>query len=396
MMQQQKNISKYTISTLLILFLMIVLFTGCDQVQQLLVPVPELEDGGAIKIGFIYSTPRPKTTRYGAELAASQLNAEGGVRGTPIQLIARDDRNNTERSIELAKALITEERVLAIVGPDWSVHAFEVSKVAQAHGIPMITTYPTNPNVPNVGDFVFMAAFTDNRQGKPISDFAITPSPDGLGATTTAILTQRDLAYSEGLSTFFKTHFTRSGGMVVAHEFYTAGDTDFTAQLTAIAESAPDIIFLPGLLPEIPLVVKQARELGITTTFLGGDGWDDPDLIAIGGTALEGSFFSNHFSPSPDLDEDARQFIAAYTEMFGVAPDGPASLGYDALRLMVQAMRRADELTPQTIRDQIAATENYRGAMNISGYDENRHAIKGVVINRISDGEIQFYQLIEP
>ena len=171
-----------------------------------------------------------------------------------------------------------------------------------------------------------------------------------------------------------------------------AGDTDFTAQLTAIAEATPDVIFSPGFRSEIPLLVRQAKEeIGITATFIGGDSWDNAALIGAAGSAIDGSFFSSGFSAEAaprDLGEDAYRFVVAYTAMFGVVPDGGAALGYDALRLVVQAMRRADDLTAIAIRNQLAATMNYSGATFISGYDENRHTSKSVVIKQIINGEV--------
>ena len=389
----------------ILLPLIISLFWGCDQVQQLLSPLPDGGDEDTIKIGFLYTTPNRNNSRYGAELATMQLNEAGGVRGIPIQLIARgiptqrfvsENINETEYVTELALELIVEESVSAIVGPNRSTYAVIVGEIAQSHGIPMMATSATNPSVTAAGDFVFMAAFTDDFQGVAMAAFAL----QDLEAETAAVLTHKGDVYSEGLSQTFIENFTANGGEVVADEFYAAGDTDFTAQLTAIAETAPDVIFSTGFLPEVPLLVRQAREeIGITATFIGGDAWDNVALVEAAGTVIDGSFFSSGFSaeaePS-DLGEDAYQFVTAYTAMFSVLPDGGAALGYDALRLVVQAMRRADDLTSTAIRDQLAATMNYSGATFISGYDENRHTSKSVVIKQIVNGEVQFHKLIEP
>ena len=373
----------------------LLLLGGCDQLQQVFTPLPDGDDDGAIKIGVIYTSPTRSHTLNGAELAALQLNGEGGVHGRQIAVIARGNISDSEQAAAIAEELITQEGVSAIVGPNRSLYAIPIGAIAQRHGIPMMTTTATNPTVTAAGDFVFMAAFTDDFQGKVMAQFAI----QDLEAKTAAVLTRRDSLYSEGLSQTFIDNFTASGGEVVHAQFYMAGDTDFTAQLTAIAESAPDVFFLPGFSSEIPLVVQQAKTLGITGILLGGDSWDNAALIATNGEFLEGSFFSTYFSSkvaSGDLSEDAHQFITAYTSIFGVAPDGGAALGYDALRLVVQAMRRADDLTPTAIRDQIAATANYSGATFILAYDENRHAAKSAVINRIINGEAQFHKLIEP
>ena len=388
----------------ILLFLMIVLFWGCDQIQQLLVPSPAVGDEETVKIGFLHTTPDRNNSRYGAELATMQLNEAGGVRGIPIQLITRgiptqrfvnEDINDTEYVAGLALELIVEEEVSAIVGPNRSTYAVVVGEIAQSRGIPMMATSATNPSVTAAGDFVFMAAFTDDFQGVAVSAFAM----QDLGAKTAAVLTHKGDVYSEGLSDTFIDNFTAHGGEVVADEFYVAGDTDFTAQLTAIAAAMPDVIFSTGFNPEVPLIVQQAEEIGITVTFVGGDAWDNAALIEAAGAAIEGSFFSSGFSAEAepeDLGEDAYQFVTAYTAMFGTLPDGGAALGYDALRLVVQAMRRAVDLTPTAIRDQLVATMNYSGATFISGYDENRHTSKSVVIKRVINGEVQFYKLIEP
>ena len=384
----------HSVGCLILVAAILTLCSGCEEVQRVLASLPD-GDEDAIKIGFIYSSANRSHSLNGAELAERKLNAEGGVRGTPIKVIARGNITGNEHAAEIAEALITEEGVSAIIGPNLSSYAVPIGEVAQQHGIPMVTTTATNPTVTAAGDFVFMSAFTDDFQGKVMAQFA---SQD-LKAKTAAVLTRRESLYSEGLSQTFIDNFSAFGGEVVHAEFYARGDTDFTTQLTAIAESAPDVVFLPGFSAEIPLVVEQARTLGITGILLGGDSWDNAALIATSGAILEGSYFSTFFwadVPPGSLNKDAHQFIDTYTSIFGIPPDGGAALGYDALRLTVQAMRRAPELTPTEIRDQIAATNNYSGATFISGYDYNRHATKSAFINRIINGEAKFHKLIQP
>ena len=391
-----RYISVYGIFILLF-FLTISLF-GCDLIQQLVPPDDPSDSVASVKIGFIYSPPDPGTTRNGAELAVALANEAGGINGLPIELLIREDQRDPSISVQRAKELI-DAGVLAIVGPDYSVIAVEVGVVAQQYGIPMVTTYPTNSNVTRNGNFSFMGAFIDPYQASVMANFAIQE----LDATTAAILTETGNSYSEGLSNTFIERFTALGGTIAVQQFYETDATDFTEQLTAIVAVDPpvDVIFLPGLGPEFPLAVKQAKSpaFGITATFLGGDGWDRPDLVEIGGRALEGSFFANHFSPGgppEQLSEVTRQFIVAYTTQFGIAPDGPASLGYDAATIIIEAMRRAADLTPAAIRDQIEATQNYSGATTLSHFDEKRHAIKSLVINTVKDGKIQFHQLLSP
>ena len=385
----------YVVSYLGLVMGILLLFTGCEDVQQLLAPAPPEDDDSTIKIGFMYTSDTRSNSLNGAELAALQLNGEGGAHGREIEIIARGNISDTEQAAVIAEKMILQEGVSAIVGPNRSNYAVVIGPVTQRHGIPMVTTTATNPSVTAAGDFVFMAAFTDDFQGKVMATFAT----QDLEAKTAAVLTRRESLYSEGLSQTFIDNFTALGGEVVHAQFYMRGDTDFTAQLTAIADAVPDVFFLPGFSAEIPLVVQQAKTLGITGILLGGDSWDNAILISENSEILEGSFFSSLFSADAapgDLSEDADQFITAYTSIFQVPPAGGAALGYDGVRLVVQAMRRADDLTPTAIRDQLAATMNYSGATFISGYDENRHPNKSAVINQIVDGEARFYKLIEP
>ncbi len=380
-------------------FLMGIVFSACERAEQMMAPAEEPmvtpeEADTIVKLGMLYSSPLPGTTLSGAELAVSEINAAGGINGMSVALIAKDDTNDTAMSVALANELIAAG-VAGIIGPDFSVHAFQVGPVVQAAGIPMITTYPTNPTVPDAGDFVFMGAFTDNYQGELIAKFAA----ESLSAKKAAILTQSGLAYSEGLSQYFKVSLMASGeGVEVLQVFYDENDTDFTTQLTEIAAMEPDVIFIPDFVPMVTTAIQQARAAGITATFLGGDGWDNPQLLEMGGDALEGSFFVNHFSGllGADLGEDTSHFVAAYTEKYGMAPDGPASLGYDAVRIMVQAMQRAGDMSGDAIRAQVAATMDYSGATLLSKFDENRHAIKSGVIITISEGALQTHQVIAP
>ena len=348
-----------------------------------------------IKIGVMFTAPIWSNTLRGAQLAGRQLNLAGGVGGRPLAVIPRGNINSTEKAAAIAEELITRQGVVAIVGPNRSLYAVAAGEVAQKHGIPMVTTTATNPGVTAVGDYVFMAAFTDDFQGKVMARFAVRE----LGAKTAAVLTRRESIYSEGLSQTFVDNFNALGGEVVHAPSYPAGETDFSEHLGPIAESAPDVFFLPGFSSEIPLVVQQAKDLGIEGILLGGDSWDNVALVATSGAILEGSYFSTFFSsgaPPGALSEEAHQFIAVYTEKFRVKPDGGAALGYDAYRLVAEAIGRASEPTPAAIRDELAATTDYSGATFISGYDENRHTSKSAVINRIVNGEIRFHLLIEP
>ena len=200
----------------ILLFLLSVSLLGCDVIQQLVSPDTP-DDMASVKIGFIYSPPDPGTTRNGAELAVTLANEAGGINGVPIELLIMDDQRDPSIGVQRAKELI-DAGVLAIVGPDYSVIAVEVGAVAQQYGIPMVTTYPTNPNVTRNGNFSFMGAFIDPYQASVMANFAIQE----LGATTAAILTETDNSYSEGLSNTFIERFTALGGTIAAQQFYEA------------------------------------------------------------------------------------------------------------------------------------------------------------------------------
>ena len=209
-----------------------------------------------------------------------------------------------------------------------------------------------------------MGAFTDPYQAGVMAGFAVQE----LGATTAGVLTEAGETYSQRLTEVFVKEFTDQGGTIEVHQFYETGATDFTEQLIAIAavEPALDVVFLPGLGPEFLLAVKQAKaaDINISATFLGGDGWDRPDIVDIAGMAVEGSFFANHFSSggTPEqLGKEATQFITAYTSRFGIAPDGPASLGYDAANIIIAAMQRAPDLTPRRFETKFRQPRTTRG-----------------------------------
>ena len=353
-------------------------------------------DGAPVKIGFLVSGDRI-TYPNGAKIAVDEVNERGGLLGRSVELATLINIQEAAAAVQAAETMILRDEVLALVGPNRSSHAIEVGAVAQRHGVPMITTAATNPAVTAAGDFVFMAAFTDQFQGHVMAQFA----KETLGVNTAAVLTQRGEVYTEGIAEFFTVHFSGFGGEIVAEEFYESGSTDFAAQLTPIAAAAPEAVFLSGLPPEVALVTKQARALplqnaaGESTIFLGADAWDNPTLLNNEEAAVDGSFFSSHFSPDTD-EPSARAFIDTYRALYGVEPTGGDAVSYDAVRLLLEAAERAGRLDADAIRQQLLATEQYAGATRIAGYNENRHPTKSAVIMTIENGAKEFYQQVDP
>ena len=364
---------------------LIVTLMGCDS-----------EQAQPVKVGFIVVGERPTYLRS-AQLAVDEINERGGLFGAPVELVSLV---NTEAllplSVQTAEDMILEDRVIALIGPNRSTHAVEVGPLAQRYGVPMVTTSASNPRVTNAGDFVFMASVTDTFQGRVMAQFA---SAD-LSVRTVALLTLSDDVYTEGISEFFAANFRELGGDVVADAFYDDGTTDFTEQLTRIADMQPDAFFISSFIQEIGAITQQARAIpllnaaGEPTLFLGTDTWDSEILLANEEAELEGSFFTTHFSPDTD-EPTAQAFIEDYQAAYGAVPSGGDAVNYDAVKLLFEAIERADSLDPEAIREQLKATD-YTGATRIAGYDDNRHPAKNAVILTIENGEKKFHKQIDP
>ncbi len=367
---------------------------GCDRIQKVVAPQQEEE---TLKIGFVVAGERV-TYPNGAEMAVTEINQHGGLLGTPVELIGHINKEaGPEVSAQIAEQLIVEDKVIALIGPNRSSHAVVVGPIAQQYGIPMITTTATNPNVTNAGDFVFMASFTDSFQGAVMAQFAISD----LALSTAAVITRSGDLYTEGISEFFTSSFSALGGTIATHEFYEAGISDFTAQLSHIASMQPDALFIAGFVQDISLITQQARQIpmlnadGEPTIFLGADSWDSELLYGDADAEIEGSFFSGHFSPDTN-EPNARAFVDTYESIYESTPTGGVGVSYDAVKLLFEAIERSGSLDPKEIRNQLAATQNYIGATTIASYDENRHPTKSAVIFTIKDGEKRFHKQIDP
>lgn len=375
------------------LSLLVLTFIGCDTVKKVLAPTPE----PTVKIGFIVAGQRI-TYPYGAEMAVTEINQQGGLFGMPVELIGHINTEAIpEVSVQLAESMIVEDEIVALIGPNRSSHAAVVGPVAQKHRIPMVTTTATNPNVTQAGDFVFMASFTDSFQGAVMAQFAKME----LGVSTAAVITRSGDLYTEGISEFFASNFTALGGNVVARASFEVGTTDFNEQLTQIAEMQPDVLFIAGFVQDVADITQQARAIplqnaaGEPTVFLGADTWDSQLLFDDENAEIEGSYFSGHFSPDTN-EPNARAFVDTYMSIYESTPTGGVAVSYDAVKLLFEAIERAGSLDPDAIRMQLAATENYVGATSIASYNENRQPTKSAVIFTIKNGEKQFYQQIDP
>lgn len=375
---------------LLLAFAALLAFSGCG---------PKAPDAppATIKIGNLASTTGKDAT-YGqsstraTRLAIEEINAAGGVLGKPVELIFEDTQSKPGEAALVAKKLITRDHVVALIGEIISSRSIETAGVAQALKIPMLTPTATNPGVTAIGDYIFRACFIDPFQGKILARFA----REDLGSKRAAILTSTSSSYSTGLAKFFREHFPAGGGEIVADLKFSEGDKDFKAQLTAIRAASPDVLFVPAYYTEAALIAKQARELGLTIPLLGGDGWEAPELFEIAGNAVDGCYYSTHFSAG-STDPKIVDFVARYRARYdGAAPDCMAALGYDAAYLMVDAIRRAGSAEPEKIKAALAATKGFEGVTGRIDMDNDRNARKPATILKVENRAYTYVKTIDP
>ncbi|RPH67024.1 MAG: ABC transporter substrate-binding protein [Myxococcaceae bacterium] len=330
------------------------------------------------------------STRNAIELAIREVNAAGGVKGKKIEIRVYDNQSKPEEAAQAANRLINQDNVLLILGEVASSNSMAMAEKAQPAKVPMISNASTNPKVTEIGDYIFRVCFIDPFQGYVMAKFA----HDNLKLTKVAVLRDLGSAYSQGLADVFERKFTEMGGKIVARETYTKGSTDFRSQLTAIKRASPDAIYIPGY-NDIGLIARQARELGVTAKLMGGDGWDSEKLFELGGSAIEGSYFSNHYSPD-DPNPRIQKFIADYKAAFGSVPDSLAALGYDAAMVAVDAIKRAPSFDRAAIRDAIAQTKNFPGVTGTITLDDKRNATKPAVVLEVGKGKTKYVATIAP
>jgi branched-chain amino acid transport system substrate-binding protein len=329
--------------------------------------------GGAgpepVRIGFFMSiTGRDasfgEASLRGATLAAEQLNARGGVLGRPIELVVEDDRSLAGESATAVKKLISRDRVVALVGECASSRTLEAAPIAQADRVPLVTPASTSERVTRVGDAIFRVCFVDAFQGRVMADH-------------------------------FARTFEELGGAIVARQGYAGAATDFRAQLTAIRAADPDALFLPGYYVAAGLVARQARELGLKATLLGGDGFEAPQLMEIGGAALEGAYYSTHFSPE-GADPVSRRFVQAYRAKYGSVPNGLSALTYDAVTLVADAVGRAGTTEREALRRALAQTRGFHGTTGVLTMNAQRDAEKDAAVMAIRNGRPAFVETVRP
>ena len=390
----------FTTTVLVFISILAVIFSGCERVRQVVTPEVSTPDAAAtVKIGVIQPSGVAVSFTKGAELARAQLNDSGGILGMQVEFLIRDNQGERPRpdaaeSVRLARELIEQEYVVAMLGPVFSSNSLEVGPVVTQLQRPMIPT-SSGHNVTSVGgEFVFLVATPSSVQGRILARLACDDAE--VGAKTAATIRQASDSYSASVTAAFEENFQKLGGTIIASEIYQLGDRTFDAQLTKIQAEAPGVVFAASFNPEVPLLIAQAREMSIVATFIGGNGWDEAEKLLgtlTDNAPLEGSYFFRDFSAEAP---NAAPFVEAYTVMFGVAPDGTAAWGYDAMSLLATAMENAGTLEPTAVRDALANITDYQGASAIAGYDADRHPLKSRAIHTIRNGQIELYKVSEP
>ena len=330
-------------------------------------------------------------TVQGVKLAAEEINAAGGVLGRKIKLVIEDDQGRPEQAASVVTKLITNDNVIAVIGENSSSNSLAAAPICQSSKVPMISPSSTNPAVTEKGDYIFRVCFTDPYQGKALAAFVKT----NLQIDTAAILIDKKNDYSVGLGQFFQKEFEALGGRITGTQSYAGGDTEFRPQLTTLKRGAPKVLFIPGFYTEVGQIAIQARDLGMTMPMVGGDGWDSPTVIEIGGKSVDGSYFSDHYfvgDPRPLV----KQFVAKIQQRHNKKPEANAALGYDALKIFAAAATRAGSLDRAAIRDQIAATKDYDGVSGMITMGADRNPVKPVAMIKIENGQMGFAGWVKP
>lgn len=352
--------------------------------------------GETIKVAILapLSGPVPTfgvSTRDGILMAIDEWNAKGGVLGKQIEPIVSDSQCTADPAVNAANKVIDQDKVHYIIGEVCSSASIPVSEIAEQKGVVQISPTSTNPNVTlnpdgSTKQYIFRACFIDPFQGLVMAKFALSQ-----GKKTAFIMFDKGNDYVLGLAEAFEESFTAGGGTIVGKEAYTGQDTDFSSILTKVADTKADVLFLPDYYNIVNLVATQAKERGVTSAIMGGDGWDSSDLDL---AAAEGGFFSNHYS-AEDTRSIVQDFVSRYEAKYGAKPDALATLGYDAANLLLAAIEKAGQDDPALVKDALASLK-YDAVSGTITFDAQHNPIKSAAIMQVKDGKVIFADSIAP
>lgn len=345
-----------------------------------------------IKIGAVLPISGGIAT-FGQENANGIKLALSKLKNKNIEMIIEDDKSEAIEATNAIRKLINVDKVSLVIGEVTSSNTLAMGPIAQEAKIPLFSPAATNAKVTMVGNFVSRACFTDDFQGVVMARFAVNTLKKKNGL----ILIDNSSDYSKGLAKSFQDEFLKLGGKLVSKEelTYVQKDMDFQSILRKIKRANPDVIFLPGYYAEVGLIIKQARSLGINAPFLGGDGWDSPDLFKIGGNAMKGNYISSHFAPD-DKDPKVQAFVKDYEKAYGQKPGAMAALGYDSIGIVADSITRAKSSKPADLNAAILATKNFSGVTGSITIDENRNSKKAAVVLESTATGFVFSKKVNP
>lgn len=354
------------------------------------------KDDGTIKIGAIAPLTGPAATyglsvQEGAKLVEKEVNDKGGINGKKINFVFQDDQADQNASLNAFNKLVDDEKAVAIFGPVTSGATLAVAPKATAAKVPLITPTATEPSITKVGgDFVFRGCYVDSYQGIALGKYAATD----LSKKKAAVLYNVGSDYSKGVAEAFKTEYEKNGGNIVEYLTYNKDDKDFNAQLTKIKNSNPDVILMPDYYNVVGLIAKQARDTGITATFLGGDGWESSELYKIGGDAVKGALYINHYFQGDD-SKLVKEFVDSYKKEYNKEPDAFAALAYDSAKVLVKALEESNSTDGDKIREALTkvSLESVTGKIT---FGSDRTAIKGAVIVKVEGDKTSLVKKINP
>lgn len=360
-------------------------------------------DGDTIKVGGLLEMTGGSASfgisgKNGIDLALKKINEKGVLGGKKLSLVVADTKSEASEATNGMQKLISQDKVVAVIGPNQSSAVIASGAINNGAKVVDITPMGTNPDVTvdpktkQVKPYSFRTCFIDPFQGTVMASFA----SNELKVKKAAIYIDNTSDYAKGLAQFFKENFIKNGGQVVIEEAYLQKDTDFKSTLTKIKAAQPDFIYIPGYYQEVGLIVKQAREMGITVPMAGGDGWDSAKLPEIAGkAALENTFFSSLYSPD-DTSDLNKEFVAEYKKAYNTNPDVFAALAYDSALLVAKAIEDAGSADPAKIGEAMAKIKGFKGVSGEVTFNEQHNPIKSAVIIEHKDGKQTFKAKVNP
>lgn len=380
---------KRTVSAIVAATAGLALLAGCSATPGGGAAAPA--SGSTIRIGLNYELTGAVATYgtasvQGIELAAEEINAAGGINGKKVEFVKYDNKSETAEATTLATKLMTQDKVLTVIGPATSGGMKATIPVALKNKVPVVSGSATDDAVTidaqGVKEYAFRTCFNDSFQGTQMAKYAVSK----FGAKSAAILKDTSNDYSKGLADNFKKTFT---GTIVAEEAFVKDQKDFNATLTKLKAQQFDVLYVPGYYNEAGLIIAQARKLGITQPILGADGFDSPKLAELAGAGLTEVYFTNHYS-SLDSDPKVAEFIAAFKKKYNAEANAFNALGYDTMKFVADAVKRAgDNPTGESVKNAMVATKDFAGVTGTFSVDPGTHnPVKAIVVVGYKDGKL--------